>query len=424
MRLPQSILRSLSVRTVHFFTVGMAILLLGMMPLRAGAAAQLTCSPSSLRFGSVDVGQSESLLATLTNNGQTSVTISEITVAGSEFATANVSLPLVLAAGQSVDLSVSFTPTEVEWTGGTIKFSSNASNPTLMIELAGAGVKNEAVTASPTMLAFGQVATGGKATLPIVVKNTRAYNVTLTGITTTGSEFSVSGPTFPLSLGAGQSVALSVTFAPESAGATGGSVFVDGPSLNIPLTGTGAAAGQLIIAPSPLNFGNVTVGSTATEALTLSASGSSVTVSSATSSSSQFVLDGATFPLTIAAGQSLPFIVAFTPQSSGTESGALSFASNASNPEAIESLTGSGMATQYSVNLYWNSTPNVVGYNVYRSTSPTGTYVKINSTLEANTAYIDSTVVAGTTYYYGATSVNSAGQESARSTPPVEAAVP
>jgi len=425
MRLPQSSIRPLSVYTIHFLTIGMWLLLLGMMPARAGAtAAQLTCSPSSLRFGAIDVGQTETLMVVVTNNGQTSVTLSEITVSNSEFATSTLSLPLVLLAGQSVDLSVSFTPAATGWTGGTIKFSSNASNPTLVVELQGTGVSSESVTASPSMLSFGQVATGASASLPVVITNARSNKVTLSGITTTGSEFSVSGPAFPLTLSKGQSVALSVTFAPQSAGAAGGSLFVSGPALNIPLTGTGSAAGQLIVGPSPLNFGNVTVGSTETEPITVSASGTAVIVSSATSSSSQFVLDGASFPLTIAAGQSLSFNVAFTPQSSGVESGSLSFASNASNPQAIASLTGTGTATQYSVSLYWNSSSNAVGYNVYRSTSATGTYSKINSTMEANTAYTDSTVVSGTTYYYGATSVNSAGQESARSTPPVEAVVP
>ncbi len=352
------------------------------------------------------------------------MTLSEITASNSDFATSTLSLPLVLLAGQSVDLSVRFTPAATGWSGGTVKFSSNASNPTLVVELAGSGVSSESLTASPSILSFGQVAIGASASLPGVVTNARSYKVTLSGIQATGSGFSVSGPAFPLTLGGGQSVALSVTFAPQSAGAVGGSVFVQGPALNIPLTGTGTVPGQLIIAPSPLNFGNVTVGTTEHEPITMSASWAAVIVTSATSSRSQFVLDGASFPLTIAAGQSLSFNVAFTPQSSGAESGSLSFASNASNPETVESLTGTGTAVQYSVSLYWNSSVGAAGYNVYRSTSATGTYSKINSTLEANTAYIDSTVVGGQTYYYAATSVNSAGQESARSTPPVDAVVP
>ena len=138
MPLPQSIIQSLFVRTVHFLTIGMAILLFGMVPVRAGAATlQLACTPTNLRFGAVVVGQTETLLVTLTNNGQSSVTVSGIAVGKSEFTTSNLSLPLVLLAGQSVDLSVSFTPTAMGWTGGTIKFFSNASNATLHLDVEG-----------------------------------------------------------------------------------------------------------------------------------------------------------------------------------------------------------------------------------------------------------------------------------------------
>ena len=158
--------------------------------------------------------------------------------------------------------------------------------------------------------------------------------------------------------------------------------------------------------------------------INLSASGASVTVSSASSSSSRFVLDGAYFPLTLAAGESVSLNVAFSPTSGGTVSGSLSFASNASDSQAIESLSGTGTVTPYSVNLFWNSSSDAVGYNVYRSMAVSGAYSKINSTLEANTAYTDSTVSSGQTYYYEATSVNSSGQESARSTPAVQAVVP
>jgi fibronectin type 3 domain-containing protein len=61
---------------------------------------------------------------------------------------------------------------------------------------------------------------------------------------------------------------------------------------------------------------------------------------------------------------------------------------------------------------------------VYRSTSASGGFAKINSAVDPNTAYTDSSVTSGTTYYYEASSVNSAGQESVPSTPPVVASVP
>jgi hypothetical protein len=188
--------------------------------------------------------------------------------------------------------------------------------------------------------------------------------------------------------------------------------------------GTSTTAGKLTITPLSVNFGDVTVGTTGTQPITMSAANASVTVSSDASSSSQFVLNGASLPLTIPAGQSMSFNVAFTPTGSGTVSGSLSFISNASNSKTVESLTGIGTSTNYSVNLYWNASTNVAGYNVYRSTSSNGTYSKINSTLDPGTAYTDSSVASGATYYYEATAVNSSGQESARSTPPVVASIP
>ncbi len=173
-----------------------------------------------------------------------------------------------------------------------------------------------------------------------------------------------------------------------------------------------------------VNFGDVTVGTTGTQPITMSAANASVTVTSDASSSSQFVLNGASLPLTIPAGQSMSLNVAFTPAASGTVSGSLSFVSNASNSNTLESLTGTGTSKQYTVDLYWNASSNVVGYNVYRSTSSNGSYAKINSSVDPNTAYTDSTVASGATYYYEATAVNSSGQESVPSTPPVVANIP
>jgi hypothetical protein len=322
MRLPQSILRYFSVYTVHFLTIGMALALAGMVPVRAGAATpQLLCTPASLRFGAIVAGQTEMLLVTVTNSGETSVTISGITTGNPEFTTSDISLPMVVLSGQSVDLSVSFTPSAAGATGGTIEFSSDASNPTLDLGVKGAGVNIEVVTASPSTVSFGQVAIGASSTVPVVLTNDRSRNVTVPALQTTGSGFSMSGPTLPLTLSTGQSVTVNVTFAPQAPGTDGGSLFVSGPALAVPLTGTGTA-------------------------------------------------------------------------------------------------------TPYSVNLLWNSGSDVAGYNVYRGASADGTYSKINSTLDSNTAYTDSTVVSGQTYYYAATSVNSNGQESSLSTPPVEAVVP
>ena len=401
-----------------------------MFPVSAGATTpQLTASPASLAFGWVVAGQTETLLVTLTNNGQTSVTVSGIAVSDSQFTVSNSGLPLFLPAGQSVDLNVSFTAT-AGLTIGTVQFSSNASNPTLVLDVRGGGTSSVSLTASPSTVPFGPVAIGASSTVPVVLRNDRPFNLTLQGALTTGSGFSVSGAPFPLTLNPGQSVTLNVSFAPKSAGTVGGSLFVSSVALTVPLTGTGAGTtptvGSLTLAPTLVNFGNVKEGTTQTLPMTIRATGASVTVSSASSSSSQFVLQGASFPLTLVSGQSLSFNVAFTPQSSGTVTGSLSFASDASDSQALASVTGSGTATTptpLNVNLSWNESSGAAGYNVYRSTARNVIYSKINSPLDTATSYTDSTVVSGQTYYYAATSVNSSGLESARSTP-LEVVIP
>jgi Abnormal spindle-like microcephaly-assoc'd, ASPM-SPD-2-Hydin len=421
MRLPQSILIATFVRKAHALTIAV-VLLAG----ANAAAQQLTCSPPNLRFGAVATGQSETQVVSVTDTGSTSVTLTSIAVSGSEFSTSPVTLPLTLAAGQSVDLNVTFTASSQGWTGGTVRFYSNASNPTLALQMGGTSVTSQALSANPAVLSFGSVTTGSQSTLPVTITNTRSWSVIVAGIQNSGTEFSTSGATFPMTLAPGQSIAMNVTFAPQTAGEAGGSIFVYGPGLNIPLIGTGAApaTGQLVVAPSPLNFGNVTVGQSATELLTVTASGGSVTINSANSGNSQFALEGANFPITLNAGQSLTYDVAFAPQNTGLDSGSLTFSTNASNPVTTESLSGTGIAMTYTVNLSWNSTQNVTGYNIYRSTSASGSFAKVNTAVDPNTAYTDNTVASGQTYYYEATSINSAGQESARSTPAVQAVVP
>ena len=103
----------------------------------------------------------------------------------------------------------------------------------------------------------------------------------------------------------------------------------------------------------------------------------------------------------------------FAPNATGTAAATLNFTSNASNSSAAQSLSGTGVAaTQHSVHLTWTASTNVVGYNVYRGSTPGGPYTMINSSLDATTAYADSTVTAGQTYYYVVTAVDSSSKES------------
>ena len=182
--------------------------------------------------------------------------------------------------------------------------------------------------------------------------------------------------------------------------------------------------GTLTITPTTLNFGTVAVGKSKTMTGTLTAS-SDVTVSSADWNGSGYSVNGITFPTTVAAGNSVSFGVTFSPPSSGSSTGSISFLSDAANSPATETLTGSGAQTsQHSVDLSWDpSSSQVAGYNIYRGTRSGGPYSRLNSALQVSTSFTDSGVQSGLTYFYVARSVDSNSQESVPSNE-VSAAIP
>jgi hypothetical protein len=74
------------------------------------------------------------------------------------------------------------------------------------------------------------------------------------------------------------------------------------------------------------------------------------------------------------------------------------------------------LRSAHSVTLSWKASGSpVVGYNVYRSTSAAGNYVRINSTLVQVTTFTDQYVQSGSTYYYVTRAVDGRGRESVNS---------
>jgi hypothetical protein len=411
MALPQLVSRSV------FFHALILISLLGAsVPGAAASHQQLICNPRSLGFGKVVTGKSGNLPAAITNTGSSPVTLTQASVNNTAFTVDDLTLPLALAAGQSVNFSVTFAPTTTGKASGTVTFTSNATDATLILQVAGAGVNTWNLQANPASLAFGSVLVGGSSTQPMTVTNAGSTTESIGMGQVGGPGYSVSGVTLPLILEAGQSFTFSVTFAPKAVGASLGSILATSPlnpTLTIPLSGSGAAAGELTVSPVTINFGNVTVGQNSSQTGQLTATTSSVTVYSETMSNPVFVLSGITLPMTIGAGQTAYFTVTVTPQGTGSVSGTLSFASNAANSPTVESLAATGIVAQYSVGLSWQpSDSQVVGYNVYRSGQSGGPYTRINSAVDPDTAYTDMSVTGGQTYYYATTAVNSQGQES------------
>ena len=110
------------------------------------AVGVLTARPSSVNFGEVIVGDSSALPVMLTNTGTASLIISAATHTGAGFGMSGLSLPLTLHPGNGTNFSADFAPRVTGTAKGEISLMSNASDQTLVIPLAGAGVKAHSVT--------------------------------------------------------------------------------------------------------------------------------------------------------------------------------------------------------------------------------------------------------------------------------------
>ncbi len=207
----------------------------------------LSANPTTLAFGSVQVGSSTNLSETLTNTGSSSVTISQANLTGAGFSISNLTLPLTLTSNQSVTFTATFAPTASGAASGTLSVVSNASNSPLSIALTGTGAAAGTLAVSPATLAFGNVTVGSNSAMNGSITASGA-SVTVTSASSTNNEFALSGISLPVTLASGQSATFTVTFSPQASGATSGTMSFVSNASNSPaletLTGTGAQATQ------------------------------------------------------------------------------------------------------------------------------------------------------------------------------------
>jgi fibronectin type 3 domain-containing protein len=128
-------------------------------------------------------------------------------------------------------------------------------------------------------------------------------------------------------------------------------------------------------------------------------------------------VSGAAFPVTLTPGQAVTLGVEFDPTTAGAATGQLTINSTSStNGTAVIALTGTGTAAAHAVDLSWDapgsSEDPVAGYNVFRAPTGGSVYQLVNSSVDANTAYVDSTVQNGVSYDYYVESVDASGVES------------
>jgi hypothetical protein len=212
-----------------------------------GVQAEIAASPSSVSFGNVATGNTNSQPVQISNGGNATLTISQITMTGggNGFSTI-LSTPLAIQPGKSASFNVTFTPSSTGTFAGSIFLVSNAPNSPLTINLTGAGVvTTRTLSASTLSVSFGNVNDGTNSSQNVTLTNTGNSNVTISSVGATGTGFSVSGVQTGLTLTPNQTATLTVSFGPSSPGAVIGSATVTSNATNSPasigLSGTGEA---------------------------------------------------------------------------------------------------------------------------------------------------------------------------------------
>ena len=107
------------------------------------------------------------------------------------------------------------------------------------------------VSASPSTLNFGTVATGStSASQTVTITNWTRNRTNIVGLATSAAQFQYSGPSLPFTLRRGQSVTVSVTFAPTAAQAYSGALTITRGNGDTTTVGLGGVGSSPSVAPT------------------------------------------------------------------------------------------------------------------------------------------------------------------------------
>jgi hypothetical protein len=391
------------------------------------AIGKLIATPAALNFNNIKQGSTASAVTTVKNVGSANVTLSQINLSGSGFSTSGIATPVLVVPGESLTLTVRYSPASNRTSSGEVSFVS-AQGGVTSVSVSGT-VAQSSLNLSPANINFGNAVTGVANSQTVQIANPGTVPVTITAANISGAGFSTSGLTLPVTLSAGKTATFNVQFNPKSAGASSGGLTLVSDASNSPssivLSGAGVAPGlSLTVNPLNVNFGNVSVGSTASRIVTLTNTGNSnVMISRAALTGANLSLSGGS-AVTLSPSQSITLTVQYSPTTAASTAGTLAIVSNANGAPSSIPISGNGVTqAQHTVLLSWNASTSATGYNVYRSATSGSGYARVNSSLDGSLSYTDASVQTGQSYFYVTTAVDASGQESAYSSE-VSAVIP
>src|SRR5579863_133758 len=327
--------------------------------------------PSALGFGTQAIGTtSGTQIATLTNTGSAALSVTSISITGTNTAdfaivTAGSSCPITsgsVAIGASCTVAVDFAPQSGGAKTANLTFNDNASGSPQTIALTGTADAPQ-IQLSAASLTFGAQSVGTtSAAQTITVSNpgtaALGFNGSITATGANAGDFNVTN-NCPPSLGVGVSCGITVTFKPTAAGNRTAAVSIadnaPGSPQTIALSGT-ATQPIVVLSPTSVNFASEVAGS----------SSAAVPVTVTNSGSGALIFTGKLSPLaganpgdfgetdtctgsnvTIAPNATCTIQVTFSPSALGARAASLVLTDNA--PDSPQSVALNGTGVDFSI---------------------------------------------------------------------------
>lgn len=312
-----------------------------------GTGPIASLSLSSLSFSYQVVGKTSAAKSvTLTNTGNTALTVNSVNVSGNFGETDNCAGNQVQPSN-SCTIQVTFGPSSAASFSGILTINDSAGGSPQWVSLSGLGLRPVSLT--PVSMAFGTVNVGQTSTQQTAtVTNNQSAALNLS-FSASGNFSAVGSGSNPCgsTMAANGSCTISVSFAPTTNGSISGSLTLAHNALFSPqvvdLSGTGASGSTppLTFSPTSLSFTKVAVGTTTSKTLTVTnSSGASINISSVSASGNFSLSPTSPCVGALTAGANCKFTVTFGPTNIGTVDGSVTVNDNAAVSQQTLSITG------------------------------------------------------------------------------------